>query len=293
MAPLTYRQHIVLRLITIPVAALVASHVVFSRVLPGESGYQFPWAYFLTVATVMLACWEVNLFVFRWLDNRLPFWQNPIQRLTRQILLGGSATLLTFVIIFPLAQRLYTHHWPATPTMLKGLAVCVTLASLVNGGYVGLYLLQAFFAERRKNAQHVSGAGMSQPPNEDVPLSSPALVAVDVPNGQLRLPIDRIAYFYSTGGLVLLVKTDGQQVTTRYSSFAQLAPGLNKQYFFQLSRQFVVGLGAVRGVQDDVNRKLVVRLVPALHKQQAHQEVVVSRYRSLELRKWLQDSAVH
>lgn len=293
MAPLTYRQHIALRLMAVPVAALVASHVVFSRTLPGQTGYQFPWPYFLTVATVMLACWEVNLFVFRWLDNRLPFWQNPIQRLTRQMLLGGSATLLTFALIFPLAQRLYTHHWPATPTVLRGLATCVTLASLVNGGYVGLYLLQAFFAERRKNAQPASGESLPQPTNGNRPLSSPALFAVDVPNGQLRLPIEQIGYFYSTGGLVLLVKTDGQQVPTRYSSFAQLTPGLDTGYFFQLSRQFVVGLGAVRGVQDDVNRKLVVRLVPALHKQQAHQEVVVSRYRSLELRKWLQESAVH
>lgn len=291
MAPLTHRQHIFLRLAVVPIAALVASHVVFSQVFPGQPGYQFPWAYFLTVITVMLSCWEVNLFIFRWLDDRLPFWQNPVRRLIAQVLLGGSATLLTFALVFPLAQRLYTHHWPVTSTVLKGLAVCITLASLVNGGYSGLYLLQAFLAERRKMAQYASTEKLPQPANGATPLPSPALVAVDVSSGQLRMPIDQIAYFYSTGGLVLLVKTDGQQVTTRYSSFARLAQGLDNRYFFQLSRQFVVGLGAVRAVQDDVNRKLVVTLVPALHKQQPHQEVIVSRYRSLELRKWLQASA--
>ncbi|MBD2756128.1 LytTR family DNA-binding domain-containing protein [Spirosoma validum] len=291
MAPLTHRQNVILRLIVVPIAALVASHIVFRQVFPGQPGYQFPWAYFLTVATVMLSCWEVNLFIFRWLDDLLPFWQHPIRRLMSQVLVGGMATLLTFALVFPLSQRLYTHHWPAPTTVLKGVAVCVTLASLVNGGYSGLYLLKAFLAERQKSSYSAEAEQLTKPINGSKPISTAALITIDISNGQLRLPIEQIAYFYSAGGLVLLVKTDGQQVTTRYSSFAQLTSGLDTRYFFQLSRQFVVGLGSVRGVQDDVNRKLVVTLVPALHKQQAHQEVTVSRYRSLELRKWLQVSA--
>ncbi|WP_460968844.1 LytTR family DNA-binding domain-containing protein, partial [Spirosoma migulaei] len=100
-----------------------------------------------------------------------------------------------------------------------------------------------------------------------------------------------------TTGLIFIIKAawkaDGQQVVTRYSSFSRLQESLDSLYFFQLSRQFIVGLGAVRSVQDDVNRKLVVTLAPALHKQQASQEVIVSRYRSLELKKWLQASSVH
>ena len=293
MAPLSRQQMLVLQLALVPIAALVASHIVFSQVLPGQPGYRFPWPYFLTVATVMLFCWEVNLFVFRWLDKRLPFWQNPMQRLVNQFLLGGVATLVTFAIVFPLAQLLYTHHWPATHTILRGVTVCITLASFVNGGYAGLYLLRAFSAERQKKLEVASPESLPDFINEKPALYSPSLVAVDVASGQLRIPIDQIAYFYSTSGLVLLVKTNGQQVSTRYSSFAQLAPGLDKQYFFQLSRQFLVGLGAVRAVQDDVNRKLIVTLVPALHQQQIHQEVIVSRYRSLELRKWLQTSVDH
>lgn len=288
--PLTRRQNSIVRLVAVPVAAGVASHVVFSPVFPGQAGYHFPWAYFLTVATVMLSCWEVNLAVYRWLDDRLPFGQRPVRRLGNQILLGGTATLCTFAVVFPLAQRLYTHHWPTAPTVLKGVIVCITLASLVNGGYSGLYLLGAFLTERQKNTQSDLIENGREPVSSNFSLAHPALLTVDVSNGQLRLPIDQIAYFYSTGGLVLLVKTDGQQLATRYSSFAQLAPVLNSRHFFQLSRQFIVSLGAVRAVQDDVNRKLIVTLVPALHKQQPNQDVVVSRYRSLELKKWLKTS---
>lgn len=293
MFPLTGQQHIFLQLTAIPIAALVASHVVFSQVFPGQSGYQFPWAYFLTVIIVMFSCWEVNMLMFRWLDTCLPFWENPVRRLLAQVVLGGVATLLTFSIVFPLAQRVYTQHWPPMPTVIKGIAVCITLATLVNGGYSGLYLLRAFFAERQKSAGPLTDDFSPVDANDFTPLLQTPLVSVDVSTGQLRLPIDQIAYFYSTGGLVLLIKSDGQQLTTRYSSFSHLTEGLDNRYFFQLSRQFIVGLGAVRAVQDDVNRKLVVTLVPALHKQQANQEVIVSRYRSLELKKWLQASSVH
>lgn len=272
-------------------AALVASHVVFSQVFPGQAGYRFPWAYFLTVVTVMLSCWEVNLAIYRWLDHRLPFRTNPVRRLLYQFLLGGTVTLLTFALVFPLAQRIYTQHWPAMSTILKGITVCFTLASFVNGGYVGLYLLQAFYRERQQKAVLPDTSPFSN--EEPMPDEPKALVTIEVPNGQLRLQPEEIAYFYSTGGLILLVKTTGQQVATRYASFGQLGPSLTSDYFFQLSRQFVVGLGAVRAVQDDVNRKLVVSLAPALHKQDSYQAVVVSRYRSVALRKWLQPTALY
>ncbi|MVM39265.1 LytTR family transcriptional regulator [Spirosoma sp. HMF3257] len=292
MSPLTRQQHIIFLVTAIPMAALVASHVVFSQVFPGQPGYQFPWAYFLTVATVMFSCWQVNLFIFHWLDTRLPFWENPTRRLIAQILVGGFATLVTFAFVFPLAQRVYIHHWPPMFIILRGVIVCITLATLVNGGYSGLYILQAFFSERQKRAAPVLVDFPAEPLKHVSLTASTSLVSIDVSTGQVRLPANEIAYFYSTGGLVLVVKADGQQLTTRYSSFSQLTSGLDNHYFFQLSRQFIVGLGAVRAVQDDVNRKLVVTLVPALHKQQAKQEVIVSRYRSLELKKWLQASAV-
>ncbi|GAB2519137.1 LytTR family DNA-binding domain-containing protein [Spirosoma aerophilum] len=286
MPPLSHRQHIYLRLIVVPVSALVASHVVFRQVFPGQAGYYFPWGYFLTVATVMLSCWEVNLFIFRWLDSQLPFERQPVRRLTAQILTGGCATLLTFALVFPLAQRIYMGQWPPTPTLLKGIAVCVTLASLINGGYSGLYLLQAFYAERQKREQNPAPIGQEVLQPDNYPTTT-TLLSVDVPSGQLRLPIDEIAYFYSTGGLVLLVRSDGQQLATRYSSLPSLVDTLDRRYFFQLSRQFVVSAGAIRAVQDDVNRKLSVTLVPALHRHEATQTVIVSRYRSLELKNWL------
>ncbi|GAB3934532.1 LytR/AlgR family response regulator transcription factor [Larkinella terrae] len=290
MEPLNRRQHGVLLLILVPVLATVASHVVFYRRFPWQTDYQFPIAYFLTVSTVILSCWSVNLLIFRLLDRNLPFSYNPARRIGRQLLLGGFATLLTFSVVFPNAIRLYTGFWPNAVQLTSGVFVCITIATLVNGGYVGLYLLEAFRLEKQQAAENLNEklSGLQQTTR---PVSE-AAVLIDFGARQLRFRPDEIAYFFSTQGLVLLVKTDGQQLTTHYNSFAKLENQLPANYFFQLNRQFIVSVQAVRSVQDDSNRKLIVTLTPSLHKNQPEETVTVSRYRNVEFRKWLQQLAV-
>lgn len=281
MAPLTTWQHRYARLLLVPVAAFIASHVVFYKHYPYEVDYQFPWPFFLTVATVMLSCWEVNLAVFRHLDQRFPFYRNPGKRIQLQILLGGIATLLTFAVVFPISIRLYSGHWPTLPLFTSGIFVCTTIATVVNGGYVGLYLLQTIYFEKQQTA--------TEPAIDQKAASkaaTPIGVLIETSNRQLRLLVDEIAYFYSTGGVVLLVKADGQQLTTAYNSFAKLEPQLSASVFFQLNRQFIVHLNAIRSVQDDVNQKLLIELAPALHKNESAEQVMVSRYRSAEFKKW-------
>ncbi|WP_144051661.1 LytR/AlgR family response regulator transcription factor [Fibrisoma limi] len=287
-APLTFRQNLIARLVAVPTAALVASHIVFYRRFPWHPVYQFPWLYFLTVATVMLSCWEVNLAVFRWLDQRFPFYRNPSGRILRQILYGGLLTMLAFSLVFPLAIRLYGGEWPSVDQLLSGSVVCATIATLANGAYVGLYLLQTIRWEKQqaiaRQAPQVSLTPKPMKPSD--------LILIDTGTRKLRLLPSEIAYFYSTAGMVLLVKTDGQQVPTTYSSFAKLDERLPAHQFFQLSRQFIVSLYAIRSVADEPNRKLAVTLAPSLHKNTPLETVTVSRYRSPEFKKWFQHGSL-
>ena len=287
MAPLTRRQLLYARLIAVPIAAFVAAHLVFYRRFPSEINYQFPWPYFLTVATVMLSCWEVNLVVFRRLDQTLPFYKNPSKRIYRQILLGGLATMATFSVVFPLAIRLYSGAWPLFPVIISGIFVCSTIATVVNGAYVGLYLIQTIYIEKQQSTQDLNSQLQERPTTR-----SEELILVEAGNGQWRLHPDEIAYFYSTGGLVLLIKADGQQLTTAYSSLTKLGDLLSDAFFFQLNRQFIVNVNAIRFVRDDINQKLLVGLAPALHKTDPHEQVVVSRYRSAEFKKWFRQTEV-
>lgn len=290
MKPLSRRQHGLLLLVLVPVLATIAAHVVFYRRFPWQTDYRFPVAYFLTVTTVMLSCWSVNLLIFHWLDRRLPFSFNPTLRIGRQILLGGLATMLTFSVVFPCAIRLYSGLWPNAVQLTSGVFVCITIATLINGGYVGLYLLQAFRLEKQQATEELNDKlGDLQQTTRPVLDSA---VLIDAGARQLRFRPEEIAYFFSTQGVVLLVKTDGQQLTTNYNSFSKLENRLPAHYFFQLNRQFIVSIQAIRSVQDDSNRKLIVALTPALHKNQPEETVTVSRYRNVEFRKWLQQLAV-
>ncbi|MGM9510482.1 LytR/AlgR family response regulator transcription factor [Larkinella sp. GY13] len=289
MEPLSRRQHGFLLLILVPLLATIASHVVFYRHFPWQSAYRFPTANFLTVATVMLSCWSVNVLIFRHFDRRLSFSYNPTRRIGRQFVVGGLATLLTFSVVFPCAIRLYSGFWPNSIQLASGIFVCITIATLVNGGYVVLYLLQAFRLEKQSATEAINRKlNHLQPLGQ--PVLDPALL-IDAGSRQFRLRPDEIAYFFSTQGVVLLVKTDGQQLTTNYNSFSRLESLLPEGYFFQLNRQFIVSLAAIRTVQDDSNRKLRVTLTPALHRNQPEETVTVSRYRNAEFKKWLQQVA--
>ena len=286
MTPLNRRNDTLTRLVAIPTAALVASHVVFYRRFPFQPDYQFPLAFFLTVATVMLSCWEVNFTLYKSLDRQLPFQHNPIRRIGRQFLIGGSLTLLTFALVFPVAIRVYTGQWPTAPLMTTGIFVCIAIATIVNSYMVGLYLLHLIRAEKTPATQFHQLLIQSEKDN-----TAPETILIDAGNRQVQLWPNEIAYFYSSNGVVLLVKSDGQQMTTNYNAFTQLSTQLPGSLFFQLNRQFIVYKTAIRTIQDDVNRKLLVELAPSLHKQQAMESVTVSRYRSAELKKWLQETS--
>lgn len=273
------------RAVCIPTVALLASHVVFTKQFPWQTNYHFPTPYFLTVATVMLCCWEVNVRLFLWMDTRIPFYLNPTQRIGRQVSVNGVATMMTFGVVFPLAQLLYTGRWPGLSMIMVGMVVCATIATIVNGAYIALYLTRTIYWEKAQ-----SEVTQNQSLEEREPRASD-LVRVEINNGQLFLTPQEIAYFYSTGGMVLLVKTDGKKVTTNYQSLAQFVEQLPNAYFFSLSRQIVAGVWAIKAVKDDVNRKLVVSLVPSLYQNQTAEEVVVSRYRSGEFKKWLANAS--
>lgn len=268
------------RLVCIPAAAFVASHVVFTKLWPWNIDYRFPWPYFFTVGTVMFCCWEVNWRLFEWMDRQLPFYVNPLRRITRQITLNALATMLTFLVVFPIAQRIYRQQWPTVSILMTGMVVCATIATIFNGAYIVFYLMKTIYWEKQREE-------LPSLPDLTQKALSPTLIKVKLNKAQLLLEPSEIAYFYSTAGVVLMVKRDGSKVTTDYDSLNEIVPELPSDYFFPLSRQIVAGRGAIRALKNVENRKMLVSLIPALHQNQTVEEVVVSRYRSAELRKWL------
>lgn len=306
MLPIRGKQAWLFRLVAIPGAALLVAHVVFYRRFPWEANYQFPQSTVLVIAVLIVACWEVNLLVFRRLDRILPFYQNPLRRLGRQVLEGGLFTTLTFSLVFTGISVVGFGAWPTVSNFLVGLFSCFAIASIINGVYVGFYLLAVIYARNPPTADELN-ARLTELPRQPQPRDAVPSVAshaaptaakpvrsqilIETGSQILQVRPDEIAYFYSSGGIVQLVRADGRKLTTNYDSLGELANRLPTDQFFQISRQFVVHLNAVRTVRDDVNRKLTITLEPALSPGMPAEAVTISRYRSAEFRRWLTERA--
>jgi hypothetical protein len=286
MLPIRGRQAFLFRLIAIPTAAIGAAHVVIYRRFPWEPGYAFPLAYSLTIATIILACWEVNLGLFRRLDRTLPFHLNPARRIGRQVLLGGGLTTLTFAGVFTAIARLGFGVWPSASGIVNGLFICFVIATLINGIYVGAYLLRVIYGQQQTTAVQLN-ARLTDPPPPIPSARTGAGLLIDTGTQTLHVQPAEIAYVYSSGGLVQLVQTDGRRVTTNYDALNPLTGQLSPTQFFQINRQFVVNLTAVRSVRDEPNRKLSLTLAPGRSPGQPTEQVIISRYRSAEFKRWL------
>ncbi len=297
MLPIRGLQSLLFRLVAVPVGAALASHFVLYRRLPWQPGYQFPLGSFLIIAGITVCCWEINLWVFRRLDRTMPFHPNPGRRIRRQLLEGGLFTTLMFAVIFTTITRLGFGCWPSPTGFATGLFICFSIATIINGIYVGLYLLRIIYGQQPATVDQLN-AWLTKPgltmlpdvePRQPGPLPRQAKHGILIESGKqmLYLQPTEIAYFYSSGGLVQLIRADGRRLTTNYDALTKLTDRLSPAQFFQINRQFVIHLNAVRFVRDDVNRKLNLTITPGLSADQPTEQVIISRYRSAEFKKWL------
>jgi LytTr DNA-binding domain len=287
MRPISAKTELIAKLIIIPIAATIAGHVIFYHQFPWQLNYSFPWFYVLRVAIIMTVTWWINAKFYDRLDAILPFYRNPTQRILRQFTEGAIATLLVFtglfsVITYFFADKSYFNLTAFT----SGLVVCTILGTLLNAAFITAYLLQTIGFEKEKTSEITLQLNKNADIKNNLKIQKPATVLIESGNSKWQLIPHEMAYFYSSGGIVFLMKTDGQKLTTNYRSFSEIENRLDNTLFFQLNRQFIVQLNAIKSVEDDINRKLIIHLLPPFSKNQDLETVTVSRYRHAEFKKW-------
>ncbi|MBW8685687.1 LytR/AlgR family response regulator transcription factor [Chitinophaga rhizophila] len=92
--------------------------------------------------------------------------------------------------------------------------------------------------------------------------------------------VNNIAYFFSEHKLVYLVTNQGDRYAID-QTLEELEQELNPREFFRATRQYIVSAVAIRKIHQTFNGKLKLDLYPPA------EEVVVSREKSVALRKWL------
>lgn len=95
-------------------------------------------------------------------------------------------------------------------------------------------------------------------------------------------PVESIAYFFADGKIVYLVgKGDGKRAIIDHT-LEELEEMLNPQFFFRISRKYIVHFESVVEVKGLISSKLEVRL-----NQPCEHELTVSRERMHDFKAWL------
>lgn len=97
----------------------------------------------------------------------------------------------------------------------------------------------------------------------------------------IPVPVEEIAYFYTTQDIVYLIKRDGRRHAVDFK-MEQLVEMLDPAQFYRLNRQYICQLSAIRSIHPFFNGRLKLALHP-----EPSEEVVVSREKAKSFRAWL------
>ncbi|MGN7720320.1 LytR/AlgR family response regulator transcription factor [Chitinophaga sp. 22620] len=97
----------------------------------------------------------------------------------------------------------------------------------------------------------------------------------------ISLPVSDIAYFYVRDRMSC-IRTHGNTDHLTERSLDEISSDLDAADFFRLNRQCIAHYRSIARVQAWFNGKLKVQLKPALE-----EDIIVSRLRAPEFRKWL------
>lgn len=97
----------------------------------------------------------------------------------------------------------------------------------------------------------------------------------------IKLETCDIAYFYSSQKATFAVGFDSEEHLLDYS-LEQLENELDHKFFYRVNRQMIVNVDAVLKVSNATGNKLIVKTQP-----EPDFEIVVSRLKAVEFKKWL------
>lgn len=94
--------------------------------------------------------------------------------------------------------------------------------------------------------------------------------------------VEDIAYFKSDEGIIFFYTSSGQKYPIEYS-IDQLVHILNPVHFFRVNRKYMVSVKAVVEIHSYFNSRLLLKLNP----KEDEENVIVSRERTTNFKKWL------
>ncbi|MEM8567770.1 MAG: LytTR family DNA-binding domain-containing protein [Bacteroidota bacterium] len=226
---------------------------IFSHQMPLVGDYHFPYKMFLAIlgmgGVVCSGSWGVTL-LYR---NRI--FSDKALTLNRVLRFIGI-NFITVSLLYTVVQFLVFRGFSG-PGFAIGLFVIGLLAVIENLSFLLV-----------SSRQYIP-----IPTKFTVPLGKKELV----------IPFEEVAFFRLSDGVIYLFTVDGKKIATVLGSMESLEKSLPPAVFYRANRQYIVQKEAVHELIKMKNRKLGLTLNTSAE----DEKIVVSRYKSKDLKKWM------
>lgn len=247
--------------------ALLITHLLSYGKLPFTNGYHFPWLSFGVISVFSLLICTTNWIILK--KIKAPKTDNFHLQILKQLGINIIATIVIFSILFPLINHVILGYNISWFLYFKYLLVCF-----------GLVISEVSILKAIELYKEREWEGSRHPPA----ISKVKTLRIRTGSKEILVKESEIGFFHSKGGIIRLFM-EGKQYTTDFTSLDELEKMLDAQLFFRANRQYLLSRHAIKMVQKDVNRKLLLTLDERFS--DLSLEVIgVSRYKRGEFRGW-------
>ncbi len=251
--------------------SIFISHYLSYGKLPFTVDYEFPTRTFLVVLVFGIFICESNAFIYRFLKETRSYNSSLKEIILTQFFYSALATSFIFSILYFVINLLIFGSPFSFLSFTKYLLIIVSIALfedviLTFRDIIKLYTTSS----STKN------------------VSQKVFDKIVVQNGSKTIEFDTedLAYLHSENGIVTILDQDLNEYTTQYNSLNEIEEKLPPTIFFRINRQYFVNRNIIKSIKKDKNRKLKVLLDDPYLKESIFDGLNVSRYKSMDFKKW-------
>ena len=272
----------------IALLVLLIVHLISPKNFPFQPNYTFPLRDFLVNFTGTYLLWQI----LGW--NYTRYYKPAVIKgnfsgalIVKTVMVSVAIAFVFYVAYVPLVLAFVYNQPLRLYNMVLGVSVSMSSVGLIILIYLGTDLYR-LWKQVQSTPAATEDAELMAPSLEDqagaVTGSAPLLQQIVIHTGRetLQLPLQQIGYFVSRHKMVFAMLHSGKRLTTHFI-LSELEKVLPQGEFFRVSRQVIVSKPAVLSVKKDTNNKLLLQI--AVNGQEP-EEVVISRYKAAEFKKW-------
>jgi LytTr DNA-binding domain len=231
---------------------------------------------------ITLLIWELIRFVTLKLDNLFDWINNPVQRISLQLMFGViTPVILCFVFTLLFMRLAYQQDIFKTSWLYSGFYAVMLIIILINLVYFTWWLFISWQASQKQQPVLSEMLQNSELPVMQASTIATATIEVSKGNVNILLLPEDIAYVILEGAYSFVRTHTDQSFVTTYT-LDELFKKLGEASFFRANRQAIISRKSCKAYKSIENGKIKVELVPA-----NKIPVIISQKRAKDFRKWI------